>query len=236
VLFLKLVGRGIRDFFEQFMMLSLLSLLWWLSVILVIPGPPATVALASVTDPRRKGAAPELADAIEVFRTSWSRAWGIGILTVPSLAMLFWNLTFFTGSNHVLAPMIPLWLIMLVLLFVLTFYAFSVAGTMESGVKNAFRGAMFVLVSRPFMGIFLSLFLGVLIVAMTVTVIPLILFGPALVFSIVNRFTLTILGEEIIDPSSPTPERADERSRGVNPDPSVLSRFRGKSQKSGNHP
>ena len=68
---------------------------------------------------------------------------------------------------------------------------------------------------------------------MTVTVIPLLLFGPALVFSIVNRFTLTILGEEIIDPSAPTVERADERARGVNPDPTMLGRFRGSRSKPG---
>jgi uncharacterized membrane protein YesL len=173
------------------------------------------------------GAAPEMADAIEVFKTSWKRSWGIALFTVPFLVMLIWNLTFFAGSNHMLAPMIPLWLIMAVLLFIVMLYAFSVAGTMESGVKNAFRGAMFVLVSRPFMGIGLSLLLIVLAFLMTITVLPMLLLGPALIACVVNRFSLTILGEEIIDPNSPTVERADERARGLNPDPTVLSRFRG---------
>ena len=229
--FLKLVWRGVRDLFDNFLMFGAMSLLWWLCAILIVPGPPATVALASIADPRRKGAAPELADAIAVFKASWKRSWGIAALTIPFLAMLFWNLTFFSSGNSILVPMIPLWLIMTVILFILTFYAFSVAGTMESGVRNAFRGAMFVLVSRPFMGIFLSILLGVLILVMTVTVIPLLLFGPSLVFCIVNRFTLTIFGEEIIDPSAPTVERADERARGVNPDPTLLGRMRGRPAK-----
>lgn len=227
MLFLKLLWRGIRDLFEQFVLFCLFSLLWWLCAILIIPAPPATVALAAMTDPRRIGATPELSDAIEVFKASWKRSWGIALLTIPFLAMLFWNLTFFAGTDSPLAPMLPLWVIMLVLLFVITLYAFSVAGTMESGIRNAFRGAMYVLVSRPFMGIGLSVLLAFLIVVMTVTVLPILLIGPSLVFSIVNRFTLTILGEEIIDPSSPTTERADERARGVNPDPSFFGRFRG---------
>ncbi len=231
VLFLKLVWRGIRDLFEQFVLFCLFSMVWWLCAVLIVPAPPATVALAAMADPRRMGAAPEFADAIEVFKSSWKRSWGVALLTIPFLAMLFWNLTFFTGSTHALAPMIPLWIIMLILLFIVTLYAFSVAGTMESGVRNAFRGAMYVIVSRPFMGISLSLFLVVLIFLMTVTVLPMLLIGPALVFSIVNRFTLTILGEEIIDPSMPTSERADERARGLNPDPTFFSRFRGGSRR-----
>ena len=230
MLFLKLFWRGVRDLFDQFMILSLFSLLWWVCAILIVPGPPATVTLAAMADPRRMGAAPEMSDAAEIFKSSWKRSWGIALLTVPFLAMLLWNLSYFAGSSHTLAPMIPLWIVMLILLFVLTLYTFSVAGSMESGVRNAFRGAMFVLVSRPFMSIGLSLLMVVLIFAMSITVLPMLLIGPALVASIVNRFTLTILGEEIVDPSSPTIERQDERSRGVNPDQTLLGRLRGNSR------
>jgi uncharacterized membrane protein YesL len=230
VLFPKLIWLGIRDLFEQFMTFALLSILWWLCAITVVAAPPASVALMSITDPRKKGSAPELVDAISVFRSSWSRAWGIALLTVPFIAMLAWNLTFFSASSHALAPMAPLWLILLVILFVVALYAFSVAGTMESGTRNAFRGAMFVLVSRPFMGLGLSLLVMFMILVMGVLIIPILFVGPALISCIANRFTLTILGEEIIDPSAPTTEREDERARGLNPDPSFASRFRGKSR------
>ncbi len=233
MLFFKLLWGGLKDTFSQFMMYALLSLAWWVCALLIIPGPPATVALTSVTDPRRMGAAPELADAIDVFKSSWKRSWGIFLFTVPFLVMLSWNISYFAGSDHILSTMIPLWLIMWLLLQIIAMYAFSVAGTMESGVRNAFRGAMFVLVSRPFMSIFLGIFMVVLVLTMGVMVIPLLLIGPALVACILNRFTLTILGEEIIDPSAPTPERHDERQRGVNPDPGLLSRFRGASKQKG---
>jgi hypothetical protein len=63
---------------------------------------------------------------------------------------------------------------------------------------------------------------------MSVMVLPMLLFGPALIACIVNRVTLSVLGEQIIDPDAPTPERAEERARGLNPDPGLLSRFRRK--------
>lgn len=226
VVFLKLVWRGTRDLFEQFLNLTWFSLLWWLCVLLVVPGPPATVALYAMADPRRQVSTPEFRDAMDVFRTAIRRSWGIFLFTVPLMAILVWNLYFFGGTTQLLAAMTPLWLIMLMLIWVVMLYAYSVAATMESGTRNAFRGAMFVLVSRPFVSIALSIFSVFLIVVMTITVLPMVLFGPALIASIVNRVVLYVLGVEVIDPSAPTTERAYERARGINPDRSWVSRLR----------
>ncbi len=226
MLFFKLVWLGIKDLFEQFLTLSMFSLAWWVSIILIVPGPPATVALFSMADPRRQTSTPELSDAIAVFKSSFKRAWGFACCTVPLILVLLWNLTSYAGTSRLLAAMVPLWIIMLLLLVIVTVEGFSVAGTMESGVKNAFRGAMFVLVSRPFMSISLVIFLLILSFFMTITVLPMLLIGPALIACIVNRFVLTILGVEIIDPLSPTNERAYERERGINPDKGFIGRLR----------
>jgi len=228
VLLPKLIWAGLRDMFSQFMMFALLSLSWWFAAVLIIPGPPATTALMSVADPRRLGAAAEFAEALDTLKASWRRSWGIAFFTIPFLVMLVWNLSFFGGVEGYFAAMVPLWTIMFILLFIVSLYAFSMAGTMESGTKNAFRGAMYVLISRPFMSVFLSIFLLLLAVLMSAMVLPMLLFGPALIACIVNRVTLSVLGENIVDPDAPTPERAEERARGLNPDPGLLSRFRRK--------
>ena len=231
MLFFKLFWLGIKDLFEQFLTLSLFSLAWWFSVVLIVPGPPATVALFSMADPRRQTSTPDLSDAIGVFKSSFKRAWGFALCTVPLIAILLWNLTSYAGTSQFLAAIVPLWAIMLLLLLIVTVDGFAVAGTMESGVKNAFRGAMYVLVSRPFMSIFLAIVLLILSVFMTITVLPMLLVGPALIACIVNRFVLTILGVEIIDPLSPTDERAYERQRGINPDKGFLGRLRNDNKK-----
>lgn len=231
MLFFKLVWLGIKDLFEQFLTLSMFSLAWWVSIILIVPGPPATVALFSMADPRRQTSTPELSDAIAVFKSSFKRAWGFACCTVPLILVLLWNLTSYAGTSRLLAAMVPLWIIMLLLLVIVTVEGFSVAGTMESGVKNAFRGAMFVLVSRPFMSISLVIFLLILSFFMTITVLPMLLIGPALIACIVNRFVLTILGVEIIDPLSPTNERAYERERGINPEKGFIGRLRNENRR-----
>jgi uncharacterized membrane protein YesL len=227
VSFLRLLGLGLRDVFEQLLSLSLYSLLWWACQITIILGPAATVTLFSMADPRRQTQSPEFSDAIGVMKTAFRRGWGIFLWTVPLIAILIWNTSYFGGSQESLRVLIPLWLLMSVILIVLTLYAFSVAGTMESGVRNAFRGAAYVLVSRPIRALLLCLLLIVLTLLMTVTVIPMLFLGPAVITSIVNRFVLDGLNVHVIDPNSPTDERAFERERGINPDKGLLQRMRG---------
>lgn len=231
MLFFKLLWQGIKDLFEQFLTMMMFSIAWWLSVILIVPGPPATVALFAMADPRRQTSTPEMSDAIAVFRSSFRRAWGFALCTGPPILILVWNLTSFSGTSEFLAAIVPLWVIMLLLLVIVTVEGFSVAGTMESGVRNAFRGAMYVLVSRPFMSISLAIFLSLLSFFMAITVLPMLLVGPALIACIVNRFVLTILGVEIIDPLAPTSERAYERERGINPDKGFIGRFRNETRR-----
>lgn len=231
MLFFRLFWLGLKDLFEQFLTMSLFSLAWWLSVILIVPGPPATVALFSMADPRRQTSTPDMADAIAVFRSSFKRGWGFALCTVPLIVILLWNLTSYAGTSQVLAAIVPLWVIMLLLVVIVTVDGFAVAGTMESGVKNAFRGAMFVLVSRPFMSICLAIVLLILAFFMTITVLPMLLVGPALIACVVNRFVLTILGIEIVDPLAPTDERAYERERGINPDKGFIGRLRNENKR-----
>lgn len=229
--FLRLMGRGVRDLFEQLLSLCLYSLLWWLAAATIVLGPAATVTLFSMADPRRQVASPEFGDAIAVFKTSFKRGWGIFLWTVPLVVILIWNTSFFSATEETLGVLVPLWLLMTVILIVLSLYAFSVAGTMESGVRNAFRGAIYVLVSRPIRGLLLGLILILLTLVMTVTVVPMILFGPSLIAAIVNRFVLDGLQVPVIDPNSPTDERAYERERGINPDKGLLHRFRGSNER-----
>jgi len=227
VRFLKLLWRGVRDVFEQFVLMVSLSLGWWLCLITVVLAPPATVTLFALADPRRIVNRPDMADAVAVFKAAFKRGWLIALVTVPALAVLTWNIVFFSGTSSFLTAFVPLWTIMLVSLFVLSIYMFSVAGTMESGVRNAFRGAMYVLVSRPFTALLLSLLIFTIGAVMSILVLPMLALGPALLAAVVNRFVLTGLHVEVIDPYAPTVERADERQRGIEYDKTFWQRLRG---------
>lgn len=245
--FLRILGRGARDVYDQFAYFMLLSIAWVLAAApafvgytllalspLLIPVaiftaflvPPATVTLFALTDPRRVIDRPDLREVMGIFGDSVKRSWQIALVTIPVLIVLIWNTMFFSGTESYMAAFVPLWLIMLVFLFILTLYMFALAGLMESGVRNAFRGGMFVLVSRPFVSLFISLFIIIVGVLFTVSVLPMLTIGAPLFAAIVNRMVLTELKVPVIDPNQPTSEREWEKERGLNTEPTIWDRLK----------
>lgn len=245
--FLRLIWRGVRDVFEQMIFMMGLSLAWWLCLAPLVVGyfmttltpillpvalltaflvPPATVTLFSMADPRRIVNKPDMQEMVSVFATSVRRGWTIALATVPFLLVLAWNIAYFQGASTFLAAFVPLWFIMFVFVFILMLYMFSLAGTMESRLRNAFRGGMFVLVSRPFTGALLSILIMVVAAIFTVLVLPMLLFGPALLAAVINRFVLDALQVDVIDPNAPTSERAFEREKGINPEQTAWERIK----------
>ena len=245
--FLRIVGRGARDLYEQFAYFMMLSFAWVLAAVPAYVGytllalsplllplavftaflvPPATVTLFALTDPRRIVDRPDMRQIGQIFAESVKRSWIIALVTITPLVVLLWNSVFFGGTESVLAAFVPLWLIMFVFLFILTLYMFSLGGLMESGLRNAFRGGMYVLISRPFVSLSLSLFILVVGTLFTVTVLPMLTIGPVLFAAVVNRMVLTELKVPVIDPNLPTNERQWEKERGLNVETTIWDRLK----------
>jgi len=192
----------------------LFSLAWWVCIALVVPGPPATATLFAMADPRRHSSVPEWGDAVATFRGAFLRSWAVVLWTIPLVLILLWNLFFFGGTDQRLAFLAPLWALMILFLLVLTTYAMAVLGALDTGVKDTFRAAGFLLIGRPLTSLALLLFFVALLLVLTLLVVPLILLGPGLSASIINRFVLAGLDIEVLDPNAPTPERSMERREG----------------------
>lgn len=244
---LKILGRGARDLYDQFAYFMMLSFAWVVAAVPLFVGytllamspmllpvaiftaflvPPATVTLFALTDPRRIVDRPDMREIGRIFADSVKRSWAIAATTVPLLAILLWNASYFGGTESFMAAMVPLWLVMFVFLFILMLYMFSLAGLMESGLRNAFRGGMFVLVSRPFVSLGIGLFVLIIGFLFTVTVLPMVTVGPPLFAAIVNRMVLTELRVPVIDPNQPTSERQWERERGMNVETTIWDRLK----------
>lgn len=243
--YLKILWRGMRDVYDSFMYFILVSLAFWLCCLPMIFGygflsvgplvapiflvtaalvPPALVVLFALTDPRTIVNRIDWNDAFEMMRTTFLRSWKIALITVAPLVMIGWNISFFIGSGHTLELFVPLWIVMFVFLFILTFYCFSLAGTHESGWRNAFRGGMFVLVKYPFRTVLLALFILMFGYLFTLAILPMLIIGPAFFAAIVTRFVFDAFDVYVIDPESPTDERSYERERGINPDRNLIDR------------
>ena len=244
--FLRLLWAGMKDTYEQFayfiglsLVFSLMllpSVLVYFSVgwaILTLPlllvasfaVPPSLSTLYALVDPRRLLDHPEWREVPGLWVASFKRSWLIACYTILPLIMIGWNIAYFAGSGHALQMLVPLWLVMWVLLFILTQYCFCLSGTVESGPRNAFRGGMYVLVRYPFRSIFLSIILIVLGYFFTITMLPMVVIGPAFFAAIVTRFVFDALEVYVPDPDSPTDERAWERAHGIEDEKPLVARL-----------
>lgn len=243
--FLTILWRGMRDLYSSFSYFILLSLAFWLCCAPILLGvgflampiiywplfvvttvlvPPALTCLFALGDPREVVSRREWSEVPRLFASVFVRSWKVALGTILPLVMIAWNIDFFAGSGHVLEFLIPLWGVMWIFVFVLTLYCFSLAGTHESGLRNAFRGGMYTLVKFPFRAIGLSIFLLVTGYMATVALLPMLVIGPPFFATIVNRFVFDALDVYVIDPDAPTDERAYERERGINMDRSLIDR------------
>lgn len=243
--FLKILWRGLRDVYDSFMYFILVSLAFWVCCVPMIFGygflsvsplvaplflvtaalvPPALVALYALVDPRTVVDRMEWSEALDLMRTSFVRSWKIALITIVPLVMIGWNILYFIGSGHTLEMLVPLWVVMFVFILAYSLYGYSLAGTHESGMKNAFRGGMFVLVKYPGRAALLSIFVLLFGYMFTLALLPMLIIGPATFAAVTNRFVFDALEVYVIDPDSPTDERAYERARGINPDRSLVDR------------
>ena len=243
--FLKILWRGMRDLYGSFSYFIMLSLAFWLACTPILLGfgflampifywplfllstifvPPALTTLFALSDPREVVSRTEWKAVPGLFRSVFVRSWKVAAATIVPLVMLGWNIRYFAGSGHVLEFLVPLWGIMWIFVFVLTLYCFSLAGTHESGLRNAFRGGMYALVKNPFRSIALSLFILLVSYLGGVALLPMLIIGPPFIATIVNRFVFDALEVYVIDPDAPTDERTIERQRGINLDRSLIDR------------
>lgn len=253
--FLKILWRGLRDLYNSFMYSMLLSLAFWLCCSPMILGfgflampiiywplfllstilvPPALTVLFMLADPRLVINRPEWSEIPRVFAAVFVRSWKVAVISLVPLTMIGWNIRYFLGTDHALTMLIPLWVVMWIFLFALTLYAYSLAGTHESGPRNAFRGGMYTLVKFPFRSLGLSLLLLIIGYMATVSLLPMLLLGPAFTASIVNRFVFDALEVEVFDPEAPTSEREYEQERGINLERSLIDRVMRRGKESGN--
>ena len=239
---LRIVGRGLRDTYDNLFGFSLASVGWWLAslpVLILWPfiswvallgfllfGPGATVTLFHVTDPRRSIDRPDVREALALFRGNVVFGWKMAAATLIVPVVLLNNLVAFGRSNTWLAGLAPLWTVLLVIAVVFLLVGFAVAGMFGGPVSTTLRRTAYVLVAAPFRSLFVTAMMLLFILLGTLMVIPLILFVPALVAATLDRHVARAFDLAIVDPNTPTDERVRERTTGR--DPSTAGRLWGR--------
>lgn len=211
---LKLIGKGFSDTLEQLLRFTLLTLAWWLCVLLIIPAGPATVALFAMTDPRRLGHEPDWSDALAAGMRSWRRGWLIVLATVPLMFVLVWNIRAFASSGSAVVVLEPLWLVLLLFIGSICAYALASAALLDLPAAVALRQATQLVGAHPLRALAMAATIWLLVVIGSLLVVPMVMFVPALAAAIVNRFALDGLAIPVTDVLDPTEERLREEQSG----------------------
>jgi uncharacterized membrane protein YesL len=212
----RLVGRGLADTYDNLVYYTLISLMWWGCLATIVLAPAATLALFAHADPRIGTAKdrPAPSETIRYILQHIWRGWRLALITVPVLLLLTYNIAFYGTRTSAIGILAPFWFFLSVIGFMITVAAFSISVQLEE--KRAFRvaklAAILVAARLGHALLMIALTFVVALIA-AVLVVPFIMFVPATVAAIFNRFVLTGLRIEIPDPLAPTPERAAEAQK-----------------------
>ncbi len=210
---LRLIGKSLSDVFEHLLPFMVASVVWWLCLFSVVLAPPATVSLFAFTDPRRSIDRPDWSEVVHHFRRRLWPSWKLALATIPLVGLLIWNLGFYGGTDNTFALLAPLWFVLLIAGVAITLDANAVMGLTDVPVGEALRRAAFVTFSAPIATLVVLLVILLYVLVGIATIVPMILFVPTLVTTVINRLVLRQLRIDVLDPLTPTEERLREEQR-----------------------
>lgn len=165
---LKIVGESFRDLWDDLWTMLAGNLFWLIANVLIIPGPPATLAIVYYGNRLAHGEQADLADLWQAFRSYWGPAWRWGAVNIVVTAFLVANVSL-TGQMQLGAwePAIQgLYVALLVLWLAVQFFALPFLFEQEKmRVRQALRNSA-VLIGKN-MGFCLALWilLGLILIA-----------------------------------------------------------------------
>jgi hypothetical protein len=209
----RFVGRGLADTYENLVYFTLLSMVWWVCVFTVILAPAATIALFTHADPRigTLNDRPTPSETLRlVLRSVW-RGWRLALLALPVLLLLSYNIAFYGTRTSAIGILSPLWLFLFVIGLLIAASAFAIEALRDEERALAAGKLAIVIVGAHLFHAVLMILLTVAVGAVfAVLIVPFILFFPATLAAIFNRFVLFGLRVAIPNPLDPTPERTAE--------------------------
>jgi len=145
------------------------SLLWLLANVLVIPGPPATLTLFYYSSCTAHGEVCDFGDLWREFRRSWGTGWRWGILNIAALLVLVgdvyltgqlaWSLTTIRYVQGIYFTLAAVW--MLVQVYALAF----LREQEKTSIRMALRNGAVLLGRNIFFSIVLALIAGLILLA-----------------------------------------------------------------------
>jgi hypothetical protein len=196
---LKILGLAFRDTWQEFWTILIVHLLFLLGNILIIPGPPATLALFFYGNRIVHGEVANERDFLNAVRRYWGPAWHWGLINLVVIGLLLgdYYLTGRLASHPSIASFLQgLYVALLAGWLLLQLFTLPFLFEQEQpSVPQALRNAAIFLRRNPIFALVLALGLGLSLAAGVLTFMLTFAFGGALVAFAGNRAVLKDLAE-----------------------------------------
>ena len=193
---LSIVGGAFKDVWGDIWTMLVCNLLWLLANLLVIPGPPATLALVHYTNRLAHGEVADLSDFWEAFRGYWGPAWRWGAVNLGVVAFLLGDLllTSLSGQGLWQQYLQGLYLALLVAWLGVQFFALPFLFEQETmSVRQALRNSVALIGNNLGFALVLAGLLLLILIAGTITFVLSFAFGAVIVACVSNRAVLNRL-------------------------------------------
>lgn len=193
---LRTFWLAIRDLYEELMLLSGVSMLWWLAVLLIVPGPPATAGLCylahRIVHEQRVGFGFFWEEAKGRFAKSWQLV-GVDLL---GLLIIGTNFYFYLRLEGFWRYVAILWIYLFLLWVGMQIYLFPLLFEMEEPrLAWLLRNAVLLALFRPGYTLLLVILLLMTTFLSSALFILMIVAWPALMALVSARATTTVIAE-----------------------------------------
>lgn len=187
------VRSAIIDLWDNAFLVIFCSLVWLFLVLLIIPGPPATLALFDIAERiARREHLLDFGDYLRAIRTRFGLGWRWGIVNIPVLAIILIDIRFVPHmfSPSLAASMQWFFFLALAIWIVVNWYALAfLFQQRDLSVRQALRNGSVLLLQYPLFTLTLVAITAVLLWLSTVLIIVNLLFGPMLV-ALISTFAV----------------------------------------------
>jgi uncharacterized membrane protein YesL len=138
---LRVIARGIADWFEEFGIMLLMNLIVVVSMFTIVLGPPALIGMYAAASKVADGRVVKLRDMVDGARQHFGRAWILAALNLVMAALTFFNIYFYSQIDAIWAVAARSVMLSLAILWVIVqFYVPAYLVILEEPkVKEAFR-------------------------------------------------------------------------------------------------
>lgn len=179
---LRVIGRAIVTWWDDWIALVLVNLVWLVLCLTVVLAPPATFGLYAVTHELRQGKSRGVAGLLEGARRYFWASWGWALLNVAALGVLFISYIFYAQIGAAWSSALAGVTLMLgATWLIVQFYALPFYMEQEQQqLSLALRNGLFTALAAPGYTLVLALVAGLLAAACGLLLAPLFLGGPCL--------------------------------------------------------